>query len=144
MIGDETIALMVEKGTFLVSTNALTENWDVSRHPPALQAKAADVFPRARESLSRAIAAGVKIACGSDAPAIWHGRNAEGPRWPSEPALEGFGCQAGRVRSRFRRELGPGSICRRHLRPGTTCAAPARGVARKGCFGVPTSGDVFS
>lgn len=77
MIGDETIALMVEKGTFLVSTNALTENWDVSRHPPALQAKAADVFPRARESLSRAIAAGVKIACGSDAPAIWHGRNAE-------------------------------------------------------------------
>ena len=35
------------------------------------------MFPKAKESLSKAIAAGVKIACGSDAPAIWHGRNAE-------------------------------------------------------------------
>lgn len=77
MIGDETIQRMVDTGTFLVSTNALTENWDVSAHPPALQAKAAAVFPKAKESLSRAIAAGVKIACGTDAPAIWHGRNAE-------------------------------------------------------------------
>ncbi|MDG2305538.1 MAG: amidohydrolase family protein [Candidatus Binatia bacterium] len=77
MIGDETIQRMVDTGTFLVSTNALTENWDVTQHPPALQAKAAEVFPRAKESLSKAIAAGVKIACGSDAPAIWHGRNAE-------------------------------------------------------------------
>jgi len=77
MIGDETIQRMVDAGTFLVSTNALTENWDVSQHPPTLQARAAEVFPRAKESLSEAIAAGVKIACGSDAPAIWHGRNAE-------------------------------------------------------------------
>jgi imidazolonepropionase-like amidohydrolase len=77
MIGDETIQRLVDTDTFLVSTTALTENWDVSQHPPALQAKAADVFPKARESLSKAIAAGVKIACGSDAPAIWHGRNAE-------------------------------------------------------------------
>lgn len=77
MIGDETIQMLVDSGTFLVSTNALTENWDVSRHPPALQAKAAEVFPQAKQSLSRAIEAGVKIAVGSDAPAIWHGRNAE-------------------------------------------------------------------
>jgi imidazolonepropionase-like amidohydrolase len=77
MIGDETIALMKERGTFLVSTNALTENWDVANHPPNLRAKAEEVFPRAKESLSRAIRAGVKIASGSDAPAIWHGRNAE-------------------------------------------------------------------
>ena len=40
-------------------------------------AKAAEVFPRARESLTRAIEAGVKVALGTDAPAIWHGRNAE-------------------------------------------------------------------
>jgi imidazolonepropionase-like amidohydrolase len=77
MIGDETIRRLVERGTFLVSTNALTENWDVSRHPPAMQAKAADTFPKAKDSLTRAIKAGVKIACGSDAPAIFHGRNAE-------------------------------------------------------------------
>jgi imidazolonepropionase-like amidohydrolase len=77
MIGDATIQRLVDTGTFLVSTTALTENWDVSRHPPELQAKAADVFPKAKMSLTKAIEAGVKIACGSDAPAIWHGRNAE-------------------------------------------------------------------
>jgi imidazolonepropionase-like amidohydrolase len=77
MITDETIQRMVDTGTFLVSTNALTENWELSSHPPEMQAKAADVFPKAKESLRRAIEAGVKIACGSDAPAIWHGRNAE-------------------------------------------------------------------
>jgi len=77
MITDDTIQRLVDTGTFLVSTNALTENWDVSRHPLAMQAKAADTFPKARESLAKAIEAGVKVACGSDAPAIWHGRNAE-------------------------------------------------------------------
>lgn len=77
MIGDETIRRMVDTGTFLVSTCALTENWDISDQPRSLQAKAAEVFPKAKESLSRAIAAGVKIALGTDAPAIWHGRNAE-------------------------------------------------------------------
>lgn len=77
MIGDDTIRRLVDTGTFLVSTNALTENWDISQHPPNLQAKAADVFPKAKESLTKAIEAGVKIACGSDAPAIFHGRNAE-------------------------------------------------------------------
>jgi imidazolonepropionase-like amidohydrolase len=77
MITDATIKRMVDTGTFLVSTCALTENWDISNQPKALQAKAATVFPLAKESLSKAIAAGVKIATGSDAPAIFHGRNAE-------------------------------------------------------------------
>jgi imidazolonepropionase-like amidohydrolase len=77
MITDATIQRLVDTGTFLVSTNALTENWDVSRHPPETRAKAEEVFPKAKASLSAAIEAGVKIACGSDAPAIWHGRNAE-------------------------------------------------------------------
>ncbi len=77
MITDDTIQRLVDTDTFLVSTTALTENWDTSRHPPALQAKAAEIFPKARESLSKAIEAGVKIALGTDAPAIWHGRNAE-------------------------------------------------------------------
>ena len=77
MITGDTVQRLVDTDTFLVSTNALTENWDVSRHPPETQAKAADVFPKAKASLSLAIEAGVKIASGSDAPAIWHGRNAE-------------------------------------------------------------------
>jgi imidazolonepropionase-like amidohydrolase len=77
MITDDTIQRLVDTGTFLVSTNALTEDWDVSKHPKDTQAKVAAVFPKAKASLSKAIEAGVKIACGSDAPAIWHGRNAE-------------------------------------------------------------------
>ena len=35
------------------------------------------MFPKAKESLTKAIEAGVKVACGTDAPAIFHGRNAE-------------------------------------------------------------------
>lgn len=77
MISDHTIQRMVDTGTFLVSTCALTENWDISDQPKALQAKAAVVFPKAKESLTKAIEAGVKVALGTDAPAIWHGRNAE-------------------------------------------------------------------
>jgi imidazolonepropionase-like amidohydrolase len=77
MITDDTIQRLVDTGTFLVSTCALTENWDISNQPKSLQAKAAAVFPKAKESLSKAIEAGVKIALGTDAPAIFHGRNAE-------------------------------------------------------------------
>jgi imidazolonepropionase-like amidohydrolase len=77
MITEPTVQRLVDTGTFLVSTNALAEDWDVSRHPPEMRAKAEYVFPRAKASLSLAIEAGVKIASGSDAPAIWHGRNAE-------------------------------------------------------------------
>ncbi len=77
MIGDATIQRLVDTGTFLVSTCALTENWDISDQPRSLQAKAAVVFPKAKESLTKAIEAGVKVALGTDAPAIFHGRNAE-------------------------------------------------------------------
>jgi imidazolonepropionase-like amidohydrolase len=35
------------------------------------------VFPRAKAMLPKAIAAGVRIACGTDAPAIPHGDNAK-------------------------------------------------------------------
>jgi len=77
MITNDTIQRLVDTGTFLVSTNALAENWDVSQHDEAVRAKAEAVFPKSKESLSKAIEAGVKVACGSDAPAIWHGRNAE-------------------------------------------------------------------
>ena len=77
MITAPTIQRLLDTDTFLVSTSALTENWDISGQPPALQAKAGEVFPKAKASISAAIEAGVKIACGTDAPAIFHGRNAE-------------------------------------------------------------------
>jgi imidazolonepropionase-like amidohydrolase len=74
---DDTIHQMVEHGTFLVPTSYLSEGLDVSRAAPELQAKAAEVFPKARAMLTKAIKAGVKIACGTDAPAIPHGENAK-------------------------------------------------------------------
>ena len=77
LLDDETIKLMAERGTFLVPTTYLIEGMDMSRAAPELQAKAAEIFPRARTVVGRAVAAGVKIAAGTDAPAIPHGRNAQ-------------------------------------------------------------------
>jgi imidazolonepropionase-like amidohydrolase len=74
---DETIQMMVDHGTFLVSTTYLTDAMDIERAAPELQKKAADVFPKAKAMLPKAIAAGVKIACGTDAPAVPHGDNAK-------------------------------------------------------------------
>lgn len=74
---DETLALMAEKGTFLVGTCALADHLDISRAHPILQKKAAEIFPQARRMLGKALELGVKIACGSDAPAIPHGTQAD-------------------------------------------------------------------
>ncbi|CAM4179215.1 Cytosine deaminase-dependent hydrolases [Mycobacterium basiliense] len=79
LIDDEAIAMMVEHGTFLVSTRRLADAnaMDISHTPPELQAKAAEMFPRSRTSILAAHDAGVRIAVGTDAPAIPHGRNAD-------------------------------------------------------------------
>ncbi|MFN2537154.1 MAG: amidohydrolase family protein [Mycobacteriales bacterium] len=77
LMSDETLKLMVDRGTFLVPTTYLADGMDVSHAPPELQAKAAEVFPRAKKMISKAIEAGARIACGTDAPAIPHGRNAK-------------------------------------------------------------------
>jgi imidazolonepropionase-like amidohydrolase len=79
LASDETIKLMVEHGTFLVPTSYLSEGLQahLEKADPVLRAKAAEVLPQARVMLGKAIAAGVKIACGTDAPAIPHGDNAK-------------------------------------------------------------------
>jgi len=77
LMSDETMDLLLERGTFLVATTYLADGMDVSHAAPELQAKAAEVFPRARQTISNAIKRGVRIACGTDAPAIPHGRNAK-------------------------------------------------------------------
>jgi imidazolonepropionase-like amidohydrolase len=77
LMSDETMDLFIECGTFLVPTTYLADGMDVSHAPPELQAKAADVFPRAKATISKAIERGARIACGTDAPAIPHGRNAK-------------------------------------------------------------------
>ncbi len=77
LMSDETLDLLVTEGRFLVPTTYLADGMDVSRAAPELQAKAAEVFPRAKETIRKAIARGARIACGTDAPAIPHGRNAK-------------------------------------------------------------------
>ena len=77
LMSDETLDLLIDRGTFLVPTTYLADGMDVSHAAPELQAKAAEVFPRARETIRKAVALGARIACGTDAPAIPHGRNAK-------------------------------------------------------------------
>jgi imidazolonepropionase-like amidohydrolase len=77
LMSDETMERFIELERFLVPTTYLADGMDVSHAPPELQAKAAEVFPIAKATVSKAIERGVRIACGTDAPAIPHGRNAK-------------------------------------------------------------------
>jgi len=77
LMTDETLDRFIELERFLVPTTYLADGMDVSHAPPELQAKAAEVFPRAKQTVSKAIARGARIACGTDAPAIPHGKNAK-------------------------------------------------------------------
>jgi imidazolonepropionase-like amidohydrolase len=77
LMTDETLDRFIELGRFLVPTTYLADGMDVSHAPPELQAKAAEVFPRAKETVRKAVARGARIACGTDAPAIPHGKNAK-------------------------------------------------------------------
>lgn len=77
LLDDDAIEKMVEAGAFLVPTTRLADAMDVSHAPKELQEKAALMFPLARTSVKKAYDAGVKIAVGTDAPAIPHGKNAD-------------------------------------------------------------------
>ncbi len=77
LASDDTVKLMADSGTFLVGTTALADHMAIDRIHPILQKKAAEIFPQARQMFGKALAAGVKIACGSDAPAIPHGTQAD-------------------------------------------------------------------
>ena len=77
LMDDEAIAMLVDNDTFLVPTTRLADAMDTSHAAPELQAKAAEMFPKARISVKKAYDAGVKIAVGTDAPAIPHGKNAD-------------------------------------------------------------------
>ena len=76
MLDDEAIAMMKEKGTYLVPTTYLIDRINLNVLPPPVRKKAETIMPLARESLRKAIAAGVKIAFGTDAGVFPHGENA--------------------------------------------------------------------
>ena len=77
MLDDEAIALMKERGTFLVPTTYLADRINLAVLPPLVRRKAETVLPLMRESHRKAIAAGVKIAFGTDAAVYPHGENAK-------------------------------------------------------------------
>lgn len=76
MIDEACIAEMNARGTYLVPTSYLATAIDFDNLPPKLRAKAQSILPEARKNLRAAIAAGVKIAFGTDAAVIPHGDNA--------------------------------------------------------------------
>ncbi|HWA57328.1 MAG TPA: amidohydrolase family protein [Gemmatimonadales bacterium] len=76
MINDQIIALMKQKGTYLVPTTYLADRINMAALPPRIRAKAEYVIPLAKENLRRAIKAGVRIAFGTDAGVYPHGENA--------------------------------------------------------------------
>ncbi len=76
MLTEEIIELMIEKGTYLVPTTYLVDVINLDVLPPLVRSKAMSILPLARESVRRAIAAGVPIAFGTDAGVFPHGENA--------------------------------------------------------------------
>lgn len=72
MLTDEAIALMKQRGTYLVPTTYLADAIDLAILPPLLRSKAESILPIARANVTRAIRAGVKIAFGTDASVIPH------------------------------------------------------------------------
>lgn len=80
LIDDEDIRLMKERGTYLVPTLYLgdwfMENAQRLNVPEFIMAKARSIMPLARQNISRAFRAGVKVAFGTDAAVYPHGLNA--------------------------------------------------------------------
>ena len=79
-LDDEAIELMLENDTWLVPTLLAPQGViDAAEAgvpiPPASLAKAHDVVGEHRESFTRAVAAGVKVAMGTDCPVSPHGSN---------------------------------------------------------------------
>ncbi len=74
---DEIITAMKQRGTYHVPTSYLVDAIDLDNLPPPIRKKAEEILPKARESLKKSIAGGVKIAFGTDAAVFPHGDNAK-------------------------------------------------------------------
>jgi imidazolonepropionase-like amidohydrolase len=78
LVREDTLREMKQKGTFLVATSYLAEGMAVNKAGDEIhKKKAAEVFPKGKLALRKAIELDVKVACGSDAPGIPHGANAK-------------------------------------------------------------------
>jgi imidazolonepropionase-like amidohydrolase len=77
VLTDEILSEMKRRGTYLVPTTHLADAINLEVLPPPIRRKAETILPIAKESLRRAIRAGVKIAFGTDAAVFPHGENAK-------------------------------------------------------------------
>ncbi len=80
LLDDEAIALFKEKRAFLVPTLMAQEAVEQAARSGVLKGlraeKALFIAPKARDSFRRAVAAGVRVALGTDAGVFPHGKNA--------------------------------------------------------------------
>lgn len=78
IIDDEGIQLMKENNVYLVPTRGLATIIEpmIDKMDPVMAGKAKYVMPIAKQNLTKAIKADVKIAFGTDTPIIPHGKNA--------------------------------------------------------------------
>jgi imidazolonepropionase-like amidohydrolase len=88
-LDDEGVRLMKERGTWLVPTGAVEElpsEKNLAEHPE--RRERAELFARAsREGFRKAVAAGLKIAMGSDSSVLPHGKNALEISWLARNGL---------------------------------------------------------
>jgi imidazolonepropionase-like amidohydrolase len=90
LLDDEAIRLMKEHGTFLVPTGAMWDLPEEGTRPdaPAWRRERDEMLRRgAHDSFRKAAAAGLKIAMGTDASVLPHGRNAEEVVWMSQNGM---------------------------------------------------------
>jgi len=90
LLDDEAIRMMKERGTWLVPTGAM---WDLEEEgsgaaEPAWRREREEILRRgSHESFRKAVAAGVKIAMGSDSSVLPHGRNPEEVVWMAKNGM---------------------------------------------------------
>lgn len=75
LLSDESIQLMKQHGTYLVPTTHTDDGINLNELTPMMRKKANYIIPLAKQSLQKAIKAGINIAFGTDSPVIPHGEN---------------------------------------------------------------------
>ena len=75
-LDDEALRMMHDRGVFLVPTLTTRVGLGMSKFPPLVAAKAERAVAQQDAMMRRALAAGVKIALGTDAAVYPHGQNA--------------------------------------------------------------------
>ncbi len=75
ILTDEAINVIKKNKTYIVPTAYIVDGMNLNVVPQTIRDKATTLFPKMKESHRKAIAAGVKIAFGTDAAVIPHGQN---------------------------------------------------------------------